>query len=42
MPRKKAAFLLSALEMVAGLNKNADKGLQVIDKSERFFFPYSI
>ena len=37
MPRKKAAFLLSVLEMVDGLNKNADKRLQVIDKGELVF-----
>lgn len=39
MPCKKAAFLLSVLEMVARLNKNADTRLQVIDKGELLFSP---
>lgn len=32
MPCKKGAFLFSALEMVTGLNKDADRILQVADK----------
>lgn len=34
MPRTEAAFLLSVLEMVAGLNKNVDKRLQATDEGE--------
>lgn len=34
MPCKKAAFLLAALEMVAGLKKDADKRLQGTHKGE--------
>lgn len=33
MPCKKGAFLFSALEMVTGLNKDADRILQVADKT---------